>query len=419
MKLLFKKRTKKMTLPKAIPNDLIDELLMSYKRPEDLMGENGLLKQLTKAVIERALQAEMADHLGHGKHKAVSNATGNTRNGRSRKTLKGEFGQLPIEIPRDREGSFEPQLIPKHQTRWTGFDDKIISLYSRGMSVREIQAHLTEMYGTEVSPSLISTVTDAVLEEVKQWQSRPLDAVYPVLYLDCIHVKVRESGTVRNKALYLAIGINLQGEKEVLGLWIAQTEGAKFWLNVVTELKNRGVQDVFIACVDGLKGFPEAIEAVYPHTLVQLCIVHLVRNSLNYVGWNKRKEVAADLRDIYTAATVDEAEQHLAAFEEKWNNAYPSIAKSWRNNWERVIPFFAFPPEIRKIIYTTNAIESVNMSLRKVTKNRGSFPNDESVMKLFYLALINISKKWTMPLRDWKPALNRFSIQFEDRMPQH
>jgi len=408
-----------MTLPKAIPNDLIDELLMSYKRPEDLMGENGLLKQLTKAVIERALQAEMADHLGHGKHKAVSNATGNTRNGRSRKTLKGEFGQLPIEIPRDREGSFEPQLIPKHQTRWTGFDDKIISLYSRGMSVREIQAHLTEMYGTEVSPSLISTVTDAVLEEVKQWQSRPLDAVYPVLYLDCIHVKVRESGTVRNKALYLAIGINLQGEKEVLGLWIAQTEGAKFWLNVVTELKNRGVQDVFIACVDGLKGFPEAIEAVYPHTLVQLCIVHLVRNSLNYVGWNKRKEVAADLRDIYTAATVDEAEQHLAAFEEKWNNAYPSIAKSWRNNWERVIPFFAFPPEIRKIIYTTNAIESVNMSLRKVTKNRGSFPNDESVMKLFYLALINISKKWTMPLRDWKPALNRFSIQFEDRMPQH
>jgi len=408
-----------MTLPKAIPNDLIDELLLTYKKPEDLIGENGLLKQLTKAVIERGLQAEMAEHLGHGKHKTVSNATGNTRNGRSRKTLKGEFGQLPIEIPRDREGSFEPQLIPKHQTRWTGFDDKIISLYSRGMSVREIQAHLTEMYGTEVSPSLISTVTDGVLEEVKQWQSRPLDAVYPVLYLDCIHVKVRDTGAVRNKAIYLAIGINLQGEKEVLGLWIAQTEGAKFWLNVVTELKNRGVQDVFIACVDGLKGFPEAIEAVYPHTLVQLCIVHLVRNSLNYVGWNKRKEVAADLRGIYTSATVDEAEQHLAAFEEKWNNAYPSIAKSWRNNWERVIPFFAFPPEIRKIIYTTNAIESVNMSLRKVTKNRASFPNDEAVMKLFYLALINISKKWTMPLRDWKPALNRFSIQFEDRMPQH
>jgi putative transposase len=275
------------------------------------------------------------------------------------------------------------------------------------------------MYGTEVSPALISTVTDAVMEEVKHWQSRPLDAVYPVLYLDCLHVKVRESGTVRNKAIYLAIGINLQGEKEVLGLWIAQTEGAKFWLNVVTELKNRGVQDIFIACVDGLKGFPEAIEVVYPQAIVQLCIVHLVRNSLNYVGWNKRKEVAADLRRIYTAATVDEAEQHFVAFEEKWNNAYPSIAKSWRNHWERVIPFFAFPPEIRKIIYTTNAIESVNMSLRKVTKNRSSFPNDDAVLKLFYLALINISKKWTMPLRDWKPALNRFSIQFEDRMPQH
>jgi putative transposase len=416
-KLLFKKRTKKMTLPKVIPNALIDELLLSYKKPEDLIGENGLLKQLTKAVIERALQAEMAQHLGHGKHEAVSNATGNTRNGKSSKTLKGEFGLLPIEVPRDREGSFEPQLIPKHQTRWTGFDDKIISLYSRGMSVREIQAHLTEMYGTEVSPALISTVTDAVMEEVKHWQSRPLDAVYPVLYLDCLHVKVRESGTVRNKAIYLAIGINLQGEKEVLGLWIAQTEGAKFWLNVVTELKNRGVQDIFIACVDGLKGFPEAIEVVYPQAIVQLCIVHLVRNSLNYVGWNKRKEVAADLRRIYTAATVDEAEQHLVAFEEKWNNAYPSIAKSWRNHWERVIPFFAFPPEIRKIIYTTNAIESVNMSLRKVTKNRSSFPNDDAVLKLFYLALINISKKWTMPLRDWKPALNRFSIQFEDRMP--
>jgi putative transposase len=406
-----------MTLPKVIPNALIDELLLSYKKPEDLIGENGVLKQLTKAVIERALQAEMAQHLGHGKHEAVSNATGNTRNGKSSKTLKGEFGLLPIEVPRDREGSFEPQLIPKHQTRWTGFDDKIISLYSRGMSVREIQAHLTEMYGTEVSPALISTVTDAVMEEVKHWQSRPLDAVYPVLYLDCLHVKVRESGTVRNKAIYLAIGINLQGEKEVLGLWIAQTEGAKFWLNVVTELKNRGVQDIFIACVDGLKGFPEAIEVVYPQAIVQLCIVHLVRNSLNYVGWNKRKEVAADLRRIYTAATVDEAEQHLVAFEEKWNNAYPSIAKSWRNHWERVIPFFAFPPEIRKIIYTTNAIESVNMSLRKVTKNRSSFPNDDAVLKLFYLALINISKKWTMPLRDWKPALNRFSIQFEDRMP--
>ncbi len=408
-----------MTTPKPLPTGLIDSLLADYKKPEDLIGEHGLLKQLTKALVERALQAEMAEHLGHDKHETVNNATGNTRNGKSRKTLKGEFGELPIEIPRDREGSFEPLIISKHQTRWAGFDDKILSLYARGMTTREIQQHLTEMYGTEVSPTLISTVTDGVMDEVKQWQSRPLDAVYPVIYLDCIHAKVRDAGSVRTKAIYLAIGINMEGHKEILGLWIAQTEGAKFWLSVVTELKNRGVQDIFIACVDGLKGFPEAIETVYPHAIVQLCIVHMVRNSLNYVGWNKRKEVAADLRLVYSAATIDEAEQALADFEDKWNNAYPPIARSWRNNWQRIIPFFDYPPEIRRIIYTTNAIESVNMNLRKVSKNRGSFPNDEAVIKLFYLALSNIAKKWSMPLRDWKSALNRFTIQFNERMPRH
>ena len=408
-----------MTTPKPLPTGLIDSLLADYKKPEDLIGEHGLLKQLTKALVERALQAEMAEHLGHDKHETVINATGNTRNGKSRKTLKGEFGELPIEIPRDREGSFEPLIISKHQTRWAGFDDKILSLYARGMTVREIQQHLTEMYGTEVSPTLISTVTDGVMDEVKQWQSRPLDAVYPVIYLDCIHAKVRDAGSVRAKAIYLAIGINMEGHKEILGLWIAQTEGAKFWLSVVTELKNRGVQDIFIACVDGLKGFPEAIETVYPHAIVQLCIVHMVRNSLNYVGWNKRKEVAADLRLVYSAATIDEAEHALADFEDKWNTAYPPIALSWRNNWQRIIPFFDYPPEIRRIIYTTNAIESVNMSLRKVSKNRGSFPNDEAVIKLYYLALSNIAKKWSMPLRDWKPALNRFTIQFNERMPRH
>ena len=409
----------KMTTPKPLPTGLIDSLLADYKKPEDLIGEHGLLKQLTKALVERALQAEMAEHLGHDKHETVINATGNTRNGKSRKTLKGEFGELPIEIPRDREGSFEPLIISKHQTRWAGFDDKILSLYARGMTTREIQQHLTEMYGTEVSPTLISTVTDGVMDEIKQWQSRPLDAVYPVIYLDCIHAKVRDAGSVRAKAIYLAIGINMEGHKEVLGLWIAQTEGAKFWLSVVTELKNRGVQDIFIACVDGLKGFPEAIETVYPHAIVQLCIVHMVRNSLNYVGWNKRKEVAADLRLVYSAATIDEAEHALADFEDKWNNAYPPIALSWRNNWQRIIPFFDYPPEIRRIIYTTNAIESVNMSLRKVSKSRGSFPNDEAVIKLYYLALSNIAKKWSMPLRDWKPALNRFTIQFNERMPRH
>lgn len=409
-----------MTVAKKVAMfDLVDQLLVDYQKPEDLIGEHGLLKQLTKAVVERALQAEMAAHLGHGKHEPVANAAGNARNGTSRKTLKGEFGELPIEIPRDRQGSFEPQLIPKHQTRWTGFDDKILSLYARGMTVREIQGHLEEMYGTEVSPSLISSVTDAVIEEVKVWQSRPLDALYPIVYLDCIHVKVRDNGAVRVKAVYLALGIKLDGEKELLGIWIAQTEGAKFWLQVVTELKNRGVQDIFIACVDGLKGFPEAIEAVFPQTAVQLCIVHMVRYSLNYVSWKLRKDVAADLRAIYTAATVDEAERQLTAFEEKRDKDYPAIGQSWRRNWARITPFFDYPPEIRRVIYTTNAIESLNMSLRKITKNRGSFPSDEALLKLFYLAIQNISKKWTMPIRDWKAALNRFTIQFEERMPQH
>ena len=281
-----------------IPEALLASLLANYKKPDDLIGENGLLKQLAKLVVERALETEMTEHLGYGKHEAVTNSAGNMRNGKSRKTLKGEFGELPIEIPRDRHGSFEPQLIPKHQTRWAGFDDKILSLYARGMTVREIQSYLEEMYSTEVSPSLISSVTDAVADEVKAWQSRPLEAIYPIVYLDCIHVKVRE-GTLRVKAVYLAIGITMTGEKEVLGLWLAQTEGAKFWLQVVTELRNRGVQDIFIACVDGLKGFPDAIEAVFPRATVQLCIVHMVRHSLNYVSWKRRPEVAADLKRIY------------------------------------------------------------------------------------------------------------------------
>ena len=400
-----------------VPNDLLDELLANYQKPEDLIGENGLLKQLTKRLVERALDAEMTVHLGHERHAPVANASGNTRNGRSRKTLKGEFGELPIEVPRDREGSFEPQIVPKHQTRWTGFDDKVLSLYARGMTVREIQAHLQEMYGAEVSPSLISNVTDAVVDEVKLWQARPLDAVYPIVYLDCIHVKVRD-GAVRAKAVYLSIGITLTGEKEVLGLWLSPNEGAKFWLQVVTELKNRGVQDIFVACVDGLKGFPEAIEAVFPATTVQLCIVHMVRHSLNYVSWKRRAEVAADLKRIYTSATLEEAELHLGEFEAKWDTDYPPIGQSWRRNWDRLTPFFDFPPEIRKVIYTTNAIESVNYSLRKLTRHRGAFPSDEALIKLLYLALRNISKKWTMPIRDWKAALNQLTIRFEGRLLQ-
>lgn len=403
----------------AIEKDLLDRLLADYKKPEDLIGENGLLKQLTKALLERALEAELTDHLGHEKHGSVATKGGNVRNGKSAKTIKGEFGKMPIEVPRDRDSSFDPIIISKGQTRFAGFDDKIISLYARGMTTREIQGHLEEIYGVEVSPSLISSVTDAVADEVKIWQSRPLDAVYPIVYMDAIRVKVRDNGHVSNKSVYLALGVTMDGIKEVLGLWVAENEGAKFWLHVVTELQNRGVQDIFIACVDGLKGFPEAIETVFPRTEIQLCIVHMVRHSLRYVSWKQRKEVAADLKTIYQAPTSEQAEINLAEFEAKWDKTHPSIGQSWRRNWERIIPFFAYPPEIRKVIYTTNAIESLNMSLRKVTKNRGSFPNDAAMFKLLYLALNNIAKKWTLPVRDWKAALNRFSILFDGRMPAY
>ena len=401
----------------TIDNEFIDNLLKDYKKPEDLIGENGLLKQLTKQLLERAMAAELTEHVGYEKHDVAGHKSGNSRNGKSAKTLKGSFGTMPIAVPRDRNGTFAPQIIEKHQTRFTGFDENIISLYARGLSTREIQQHLEEIYHVEVSPALISSVTEEVLDEVRSWQNRQLDAVYPIMYLDAIQFKVRDSGHVRNKAIYLAIGITLSGLKEVLGLWIAETEGAKFWLQVVTELKNRGVQDIFIACVDGLKGFPEAIETVFPQTEVQLCIVHLVRHSLNYVGSKQRKQVAADLKLIYSAATETEAEQRLAEFSLKWDAKFPMIAKSWRSHWLRVTPFFAHPPEIRKAIYTTNAIESLNMSLRKVTKTRGSFPNDEAVFKLLYLALRNIAKNWTRSMPDWKAALNRFAIVYENRLP--
>jgi putative transposase len=406
-----------MTKDKSIDTELIDNLLKDYKKPEDLIGENGLLNQLTKQLLERAMAAELTEHVGYEKHDPAGRNSGNSRNGKSAKTLKGNFGTLPIEVPRDRNGTFEPQIIEKHQTRFTGFDDKIISLYARGLSPREIQQHLEEIYQVEVSPALISTVTDEVIDEVKAWQNRPLEEVYAILYLDALQFKVRDGAHVRNKAIYVAIGVKLNGLKEVLGLWVAQTEGAKFWLQVMTELKNRGVADIFIACVDGLKGFPEAIETVFPQTEVQLCIVHLVRYSLNFVGWKQRKEVAKDLKTIYTAATEADAETRLAEFAAKWDAKFPTISKSWRSNWARVIPFFAHPPEIRKVIYTTNAVESLNMSLRKVTKSRSSFPNDEAVLKLLYLALRNIAKKWTMPVQNWKDALNRFAIVYENRLP--
>jgi len=400
----------------AIPNELLDALMKDYKNPEDLIGETGLLKQLTKQLLERAMQAEMTAHLGYEKNASTGKKTKNSRNGNYRKRIKGEFGNLDITVPRDRDSSFEPIIIPKGQSRFTGFDDKIIALYARGMTTRDIQSHLEEMYGVEISPTLISQVTQAVQEEVALWQNRPLDEIYPIVYLDAIRVKVRQDGRVINKAVYLAIGVTLEGIKEVLGMWTAETEGAKFWLQVATELKNRGVKDIFIACVDGLKG-PEAIETIFPDTQIQLCLLHMVRNSLKYVSWKQRKEVATDLKAIYQAPTIEQAETNLERFESRWNDSHPSISKSWRNNWERITPLFSYPPEIRKAIYTTNAIESVNMSLRKVTKNRGSFPSDESMLKLLFLALKNISKKWTMPIRNWKAAMNQFMFIFENRMP--
>ena len=400
----------------AIDKKLIDQLLTDYKKPEDIIGENGLLKELTKAILERALQAEMTEHLGYEKHDPAGYHRGNTRNGKSQKTLQGEFGELELETPRDRQATFEPKIVGKRQTRWTGFDDKIISMYARGMTTREIQGHLEEIYSIEVSPALISNVTEAVLEEVKLWQSRPLDELYPIVYLDALMVKVRDAGHIQNKAIYVVLGVNLEGQKEVLGLWVAQAEGAKFWLQVLTELQNRGVQDIFIACVDGLKGFPEAIEAVYPRTEVQLCIVHLVRAALNYVPWKARKPMAADLRLIYGAATAAEAEHKLAEVEVKWK-AYPSVSQVWRRNWARVIPFFNYPPDIRRAIYTTNSVESLNRSLRKIIKVRGGFPNDEAALKLLFLALRQAAKKWTMPIHHWREALNHFTILWPERMP--
>ncbi len=398
----------------VIRPELIDELLKETN-PQELLREGGLLKQLTKALVERCLETELETHLEQTKQTPTGKS--DRRNGPSAKTLKGEFGQVAIEVPRDRQGSFEPQLVKKRQTRLEGFDEKILSLYARGMSVRDIQGQLQQMYGVEVSPGLISNVTDAVSDEVKTWQTRPLESVYPIVWFDALVVKVRENNRVMNKAVHLVLGVNLAGVKELLGIWIAAHEGAKFWLSVLTELQSRGLKDIFIACVDGLTGFPEAIEASFPDTRVQLCMVHMVRNSLRYVSYKHRKAVCADLKLIYTAVSEAEAEGHLTAFAEKWDERYPSISKSWFEHWSHVIPMFAFPMEIRRVMYTTNAIESLNMTLRKVTRNHRIFAHDESVMKVVYLAIQNIASKWTMPIGNWKPALNRFAIEFEGRLP--
>ncbi|BBA34415.1 transposase mutator type [Methylocaldum marinum] len=405
-----------MTSDTAKQDALLDELLKGYTNPKDILGEHGLLKQLTRRLVERALEAEMTAHLGYAPHAPEGRGSGNSRNGKSAKTIQTETGPLAIEVPRDRNGDFEPQLVSKRQRRLEGFDEKVLALYARGLSTRGIQGHLEELYGVEVSPTLISNVTESVLADVKAWQSRPLASVYPILYFDALIVKSREAGPVKNKAVYLALGVNLQGEKELLGLWIADTEGAKFWLSVFTELKNRGVQDGFIACVDGLKGLPEAIETVFPNIQVQLCIVHKVRHSLQYVTWKERKAVAKDLRAIYGAATLTEAEAALARFADTWDAKYPAISQSWRADWTRLTVFFDYPPEIRKVLYTTNAIESLNFSLRKLLKTRGAFPNDEAILKVLYLGLQRIEKKWTMPIQDWKRALNHFVILFGNRV---
>jgi putative transposase len=401
----------------AIRDELLEELMTGYEKPEDLLGENGILKDLTKALLEKALQGELTHHLGYPKWSPEGKNTGNSRNGKNTKKIKGEFGEMEIEVPRDRNGEFEPLIIPKGQSRFDGFDDKIISLYARGMSTREIRDHLKEIYQIEVSPELISTVTDSVMEAVREWQNRPLQDVYPIMYLDALMVKVKDQGHIMNKAVYLAIGITMEGRKEVLGLWIEKSEGAKFWLQVVTELKNRGVKDIFVACIDGLKGFPDAINAVFPKTEIQLCIVHMVRNSLKFVSWKDRKPVAADLKEIYRSATVDLAEKTLDVFADKWDRKYPAISRSWKNNWANIIPLFSYPKDIRRVIYTTNAIESLNMSLRKIIKTKASFPNDDALKKILYLALNNIEKKWTMPVQNWSGAINQFMILFGDRVP--
>lgn len=392
--------------------------LVAGKSREEILGEGGILKGLVKSLIEAAMNAELDHHLGYEKHEKRPPGTDNSRNGHSTKKVKGDFGEAEIVVPRDRNASFEPKIVGKGQRRWDGFDDKIIAMYSRGMSTRDMQSALKEMYNVDVSPGLISDVTDAVMDDVRAWQSRVLDAVYPIVYFDAIVVKVHENKRIVNKAVCLALGVNAQGHKELLGMWVVENEGAKFWLSVLTELKNRGVKDIFIACVDGLTGFPDAITGVFPQTKVQLCVVHLVRNSLKYVVWKDKKELAADLAKIYRSATVDEAELNLAEFGAKWDGKYPSISASWQRHWLNIITFFDYPPEIRKVIYTTNAIESLNMTVRKVIKNKRAFPSDDSMLKLVYLALKNIEKKWTMPIRDWGLAANRFSIEFRDRFVQ-
>ncbi len=404
----MKQKLSKNTDP--ITKKLVDALL-SQVDPSEILSKDGLFSKLKKQLVERALQSELDHELGYGKHSKSQKKSSNRRNGIYNKTVIDNDGnKLEVEIPRDRDTEYEPQLIPKGVRRFKGFDDQVISLYARGMTISEIQGHIEEIYQTEVSKDLISTITDGIIDEVNKWQTRSLDTVYPIIYLDCIHVKARDNHTIVNKAVYLAIAVNMEGKKELLGIWISKTEGAKFWMQVVTELKNRGVEQIYVACVDGLKGFSDAINSVFPDTIVQLCIVHMIRNSVKYVSYKDLKSVTADLKKIYTATNEEDGALELQSFAEKWNDKYPVISDIWKRNWTGIAPLFAFPEQIRKAIYTTNIIESANRQIRKIIKNKGVFPDDKSIQKIIYLALRNASKKWTMPIKNWSLALNQFVI---------
>ena len=399
---------------RTIRPELLEELLSGYEKPADLLGEAGLFRDLKKALLERALGAELSSHLGYEKGARRPTGRSNARNGHSAKTVLTDDGAIPLAIPRDRHGSFEPAIVPKGVTRLDGFDDKILSLSARGLTVREIEAHLLEIYGIDVSPDLISRVTDAVSAEVKEWQSRPLERCYPVLFLDALRVRIRDGGAIRNKAVYIALALNGDGEKEVLGLWIEQNEGAKFWLSILNELKNRGVEDILIAVVDGLKGFPEAIEAAFPKTVIQTCIVHLIRNSMEQMSWKDRKTAVPALKEVYKAPTAAAAEAALDAFEAAWGGRYPQVVPIWRRAWAQVIPFFEYPAEVRRMIYTTNALESLNRTLRKAIKTRASFPNDEAALKLLFMAIRHAGLRWH-PAPAWAEARAQFIITFKDR----
>jgi putative transposase len=402
----------------AITDEMLDEMIGTAKTQDDVFGKDGLINTLSKRLLERMFDSELTHHLGYEKHAIEGRNSGNSRNGKTTKTVKTSHGELELSIPRDRNSHFEPVLIEKRQNRLKVIDDLILSLYGKGMTVRDIQEHVEELYGTEVSSDLISTITDSILSEVTEWRNRPLDKVYPIVFIDGFVVKARADGVVCNRTVYVVYAITLEGKKDVLGLYLGENEGAKFWLYVLTELKNRGMDDIFILCADGLKGLPEAVETAFPKTTFQTCIVHMMRHSLNYVPYTDKKIVASDLKKIYQSNTIELAQEALDEFELTWGDKYPAIVKSWRNNWEKITPFLQYPKEIRRVIYTTNIVESLNSTLRKAVRNRGHFSTEDGIMKVLYLAIRGVSKKWSMPIREWKQALNHFAIMFEERFPE-